>query len=367
MCSFQKHKNQKIKQNIVISIYGQKTIRTLAKELNLAVSTVSKALTDSHEISAKTKQRVQELVRQKNYVPNAYASSLRKRKSRTIAVVLPEVADSFFSLSINGIEAAAQEQGYHVLIYLTHESYSKEQAILSNFQGGRVDGILLSITRETPNSLHIKETINKGIPVFFFDRVCDEIETVKVITDDYAISYKATRHLIEQGCKRIAFLSFSETLAIANLRLEGYKKALLDYKIKSYASDVKVCTNDSEQNQLLVRKLLQQKKIPDGILACVEKLTTPIYKACQEKKLSIPRDMKVICFSSLETAPILNPSLTTVTQPAFELGKTAATLLMKALDKPNFVLKEECITLPSTIIVRGSTGLRKINSRPQKH
>ncbi len=335
------------------------TIRTLAKELKLAVSTVSKALTDSHEISAETKHRVHELARQKNYVPNAYASSLRKRKSRTIAVVLPEVADSFFSLAINGIEAAAQEKGYHVLIYLTHERFRKEQDILNNFQGGRVDGILLSITRETPDSTHIKEVINKGIPVVFFDRVCDEVETAKVITDDYEISYKATQHLIDQGCKRIAFLSFSETLAMTNYRLEGYRKALSDNKIKSFPADLVICTNDSEQNLLLIKKLLEQKKIPDGILACVEKLTTPIYTVCKEKNIAIPDDMKVICFSSLETAPILNPSLTTVTQPAFELGKTAATLLMKALDKPNFVMKQEYITIPSAIIIRGSTGNKK--------
>ena len=272
------------------------TIRTLAKELKLAVSTVSKALADSYEISAETKRRVHELAKQKNYIPNAYAGSLRKRKSRTIAVVLPEVADSFFSLAINGIEAAAQEKGYHVLIYLTHEHFSREQYILNNFQSGRVDGILLSVTRETPNGAHIREAISRGIPVVFFDRVCDEIV---------------------------------------------------------------MCTDDTVQNQLLIRKLLSQKEKPNGIIACVEKLTTPIYMVCKEKNMVIPKDMKVICFSSLETAPILNPSLTTVTQPAFELGKTAATLLMKALDKPNFVMKQEYITLPSAIIIRGSTGNKK--------
>ena len=335
------------------------TIRTLAKELKLAVSTVSKALADSYEISAETKRRVHELAKQKNYIPNAYAGSLRKRKSRTIAVVLPEVADSFFSLAINGIEAAAQEKGYHVLIYLTHEHFSREQYILNNFQSGRVDGILLSVTRETPNGAHIREAISRGIPVVFFDRVCDEIETAKVITNDYEISYQATQHLIEQGCKRIAFLSFSETLAMNNYRLEGYRKALVDNKIKSFTADLVMCTDDTVQNQLLIRKLLSQKEKPNGIIACVEKLTTPIYMVCKEKNMVIPKDMKVICFSSLETAPILNPSLTTVTQPAFELGKTAATLLMKALDKPNFVMKQEYITLPSAIIIRGSTGNKK--------
>jgi LacI family transcriptional regulator len=242
-----------------------------------------------------------------------------------------------------------------VLIYLTHESYEREKAILNSFQGGRVDGILLSITRETPDSKHIRDVMGKEIPVIFFDRVCDEIETVKVITNDYQISYEATKHLIHQGCKRIAFLSISETLVMSMNRLAGYKKALTDHGIRLYASDILSCTNDSEQNQHLLRKLLQKQKRPDGILACVEKLTTPIYSVCREKKLLIPRDIKVICFSSLETAPILNPSLSTVTQPAFDTGKAAATALIKVLEKTNSVLKNEYITLPSAIIARGSS------------
>src|SRR5260370_741884 len=134
-------------------------------KLNLSIATVSKALRDSHEISAATKLKVIELAKQLNYVPNPYASSLRKRTSKTIAVVLPEVADSFFSLAINGIETIAQEKGYHVLIYLTHESFVKEINILKDFQSGRVDGILLSVSDETNNSDHVKEVIAAGIPV----------------------------------------------------------------------------------------------------------------------------------------------------------------------------------------------------------
>src|SRR5258706_5744658 len=188
---------------------GNTTIKILAKELKLSVASVSKALRDSHEISNETKQKVLALARQLNYVPNPYASSLRKRVSKTIAVVLPEVADSFFSLAINGIESVAQEKGYHVLIYLTHESFAREKAILNEFKSGRVDGILMSVSGETCDSDHIKEVTAAGIPVVFFDRICEDVATVKIITDDFESGYNAATHLIEKGCKKIAFLSIS--------------------------------------------------------------------------------------------------------------------------------------------------------------
>ncbi|HEY6505150.1 MAG TPA: LacI family DNA-binding transcriptional regulator, partial [Chitinophagaceae bacterium] len=171
------------------------TIKILATELNLSVATVSKALRDSYEISSETKQKVLALAKKLNYVPNPYASSLRKRVSKTIAVVLPEVADSFFSQAINGIESVAQDKGYHVLIYLTHESFVREEAILNEFQSGRVDGILISVSGETSHSDHIKEVIASGKPVVFFDRICEDVETARIVTDDLESSYKATNLL----------------------------------------------------------------------------------------------------------------------------------------------------------------------------
>ncbi len=335
---------------------GKINLRTLASQLNLSASTVSKALMDSHEISTETKQRVHEMARELNYVPNSYASSLRRKKSKTIAVVLPEVADSFFSLAINGIESVAREKGYHVLIYLTHESFAREQSILKDFQGGRVDGILMSVSRETPNGDHIKEIAAQGIPVVFFDRVCEEMDTAKITTDDFESSYKATQHLLEQGCKQIAYLSISESLSISNKRMMGYREALTDHNIRQYPSDIVACNNDTEQHLLAIKKMMQQKRRPDGIVASVEKLATAVYIACKQLGILIPRQVKVISFSNLETAPILNPSLTTITQPAFDMGRAAATLLMKALNKSNFSLKQESLVIPSVITVRDSTA-----------
>jgi LacI family transcriptional regulator len=332
------------------------TIKILAKELNLSVATVSKALRDSHEISTETKQKVLALAREMNYVANPYASSLRKRRSNTIAVVLPEVADSFFSQAINGIESVAQDKGYHVLIYLTHESFAREEAILKEFQSGRVDGILISVSGETSHSDHIKEVIASGVPVVFFDRVCEDVETAKVITDDFECGYQAARHLAKQGCKRITFLSVSSNLSISNNRMEGYKKALADHQFKNSQTDILFCGNDIDENYRLIKNALKKDKRPDGIIACVEKFTNSIYLACNELKLAIPGDIKVISFTNLQTALILDPPLTTVTQPAFEMGKTAASVLFRNLGKNSAGLKNETVIIPSVLNIRCSSS-----------
>jgi LacI family transcriptional regulator len=334
---------------------GNVTIKMLAKQLNLSTAAISKALKDSHEISAATKQRVLDLANELNYTPNPYASSLRRRKSKTIAVVLPEVADSFFSLAINGIEAIAEEKGYHVLIYLTHESFLREQAILKDFQSGRVDGVLMSITSETATYQHIHALHSKDMPIVFFDRVCDEINTAIITTDDYESSYKATQHLIDAGCKKLCFLSISNSLSISNKRKEGFQKALADNLLIDQFSNEVICGNDSDSNYIIIKQMMQQKNRPDGIIASVEKLTTDVYLACKELKLKIPKDVKVVSFSNLSAATILNPSLTTITQPAFKMGKAAATALFKALEKKNVVLKNESQVIASELVVREST------------
>src|SRR6478735_1962418 len=302
------------------------TIKMLAKELNLSTAAISKALRDSHEISTPTKLRVRELASKLNYIPNAYAGSLRRRKSKTIAVVLPEVADSFFSLAINGIEAIAEEKGYHVLIYLTHENFLREEAILKDFQSGRVDGVLMSLTAETANYQHISDLYSREIPLVFFDRVCEEVNTARITTDDFESSYKATQHLMDCGCKRIAILSISNCLSISNKRLEGYEKALADNNAGYEPINI-LYQNDASANYSSIQKVLSQADRPDGMIATVEKLTTDIYLACKELKLSIPQDVKVVSFSNLSSASILNPSLTTVPQPAFDMGRTAAVAL----------------------------------------
>jgi LacI family transcriptional regulator len=330
-------------------------LKRLAKELNLAISTVSRALRDSYDISPETKRRVFELAQKLNYEPNPYASSLRKQKSKTVAVVIPEVANNFFSLAINGIESIAQEKGYHVLIYLTHEDYQKEVSITRHLQSGRVDGILMSVSANTEDTSHIVELHNKGIPIIFFDRVCDAIETSRITTDDYDSGFKATEHLIQSGCKQIAYLSFSSHLSITNKRMRGYLEALEHYHIKPDKKLIIQCSNDNAVSYPLLRKMLSGKKRPDGIFASVEKLAIACYHVCEELKIKIPKDMKIISFSNLETASLLNPSMTTITQPAFDIGKKAASVLFRMLEKTRMNHMSETVVLKSTLMPREST------------
>jgi len=332
-------------------------LKQLAKELNLSISSVSKALRDSHEISVSTKKAVLAKAKDLNYQVNPYASSLRKHKSKTIAVVVPEVANDFFGPVISGIESIAQEKGYHVLIYLTHEDMQKEVAIIKLLQNGRVDGIMISLSEQTTSTAHLEEL--KEMPLVFFDRVVEHIDAPKVTTDDKNSGFIATDHLIKNGCKRIAFLSISQNLSISKKRMSGYLEALKKNKIERDNSLMLTCTGNDKKNSNFIRKLLKRKNRPDGIFASVEKLAISTYEICEELKLKIPRDIKVICFSNSQTAAFLNPSLTTITQPAYEMGREAATILFKLVEKKRHHFLSENTILNSKLIVRNSTRAKR--------
>jgi len=330
-------------------------IKQLARELNLSISTVSRALSDSYDVSAQTRSKVLELAKKLNYHPNPYASGLKRHNSKTIAIIVPEVANNFFSLAINGIQSVAREKGYHVLIYLTHEDYEIEVEVVQHLQSGRVDGVLISLSGRTVDKTHLTELVRLGLPLVFFDRVCEEFDTAKVTTDDYDSGFKATQHLIDRGCRRIAYLLVSKNLSIGIKRMEGYMEALRKNKIPIDPKLIVNGSNDKERNYSLIQNLLKSNNRPDGIFASVEHLAITAYHVCNDMKLSIPNDIKIISFSNLETAPLLNPSLTTITQPAFNIGREAATILFKALTKKQFKLSNQKTVLASELIERNST------------
>lgn len=331
-------------------------IRKLATILGLSVATVSKAMRNSHEISEKTKEKVLEAARTFNYTPNPYASSLRRKKSKTIAVILPEVADNFFSLAINGIQAIAESKGYHVLIYLTHESYEIEKAYVEECCSGRIDGLLISITSETQSPDHIIKLQNEKIPVVFFDREFELITAPKVITNDYECGYQSTKLLLQQGCKQIRFFSISQSLPICTKRAQGFLDALTEAGLKIPEEEsIFYCDGSNEQAREQITNLLVGNPQIDGIVASVERLAIQVYLVCQVLKLKIPDDLKVIAFSTVETAPILNPSLSTVTQPAYEIGKSAAEILFTLMAGKDYGYSKAPVVLPSQIIERDST------------
>lgn len=332
---------------------GNINLKELALALNLSTATVSRALRDSHEISPETKKKVLELAKQLNYEPNPAASNLRSHKTKTIAVIIPEVTNNFFSQAINGIEEIARRHDYHVLIYQTHENSDLEMAFMRRLLSGRVDGILISVASETNNDQDFKDIINQ-LPVVFFDRVNEDIDAVKVTTDDYESTYNATCHLIERGCKKIAYLMALNNLSTGRKRFAGYCAALNDNSIIKNDALVINDANNEDENYALIKKLLIDEK-PDGIITSIENLALPFYYVCKDLNLNIPRDIKIISFSNLKTAPLLNPSLSTITQPAFEMGKEAAGILFKILNKKYFE-PNETLVLKSTIIKRESTG-----------
>ncbi|RZK76770.1 MAG: LacI family transcriptional regulator [Pedobacter sp.] len=338
-------------------------LKQLAAELKLSTSTVSRALHDSHEISTETKIRVRELAEKLGYQANPYASSLRKQKSKTIALVIPEIDNNFFTHAINGIEEIAQKKAYHVLIYLTHEDLQKELAVAKHLQSGRVDGILMSVTSQTNNVEHLNKLHVQGIPLVFFDRVAETIDTAKITTNDYESGYQATEHLIDAGCTRIAYLQVSEALSISQKRLAGFKDALTKHGIALDNCSILTCGHSDTENFEKIKDLLSAPDSPDGIFASVEKLAVTSYYVCQALSIAIPEQLKIISFSNLATAPLLSPSLSTITQPAFEIGKKAAEVLFDIIEQKNLDESKSITVLNSVLTQRNSTKKPVISDR----
>ena len=330
-------------------------LKKLAEELNLAISTVSRALRDSHEISQETKERVKALAVKLGFQPNPYASSLRQNKSRTIAVIVPEIQNNFFAQSINGIEEVAKEKGYHVLIYLTHENAMREKEILNLLRSGRVDGLMISVSNTTTSFEHLEAYRESGMPLIFFDRVCENMNVPCITTDDAEVSFKATELLLKRGCKKIVFLSLADNLSISLRRKSGYERALKKYDLQDSSVTIE-CSQDDKSNREKIREFLQNIEKPDGVFAAVEKFAVNTYEVCNELKIRIPGQLKVISFSNLSAVALFDPPLSTIVQPAFEIGKEAAYVLFKVIEKKKLVAKENKLTIPSYIVERRSTS-----------
>jgi LacI family transcriptional regulator len=329
-------------------------IKQLASELNLSISTVSRALSDSHEISEETKARVRELAEKLNYKPNPHATSLRSQKSRTIGLVIPEISNIFFALVIDGIEEVVQQSGYQLLIYLSHETHEKEVNIVKQISN-RVDGLLICMSSESNDVSHIQELKQKNVPVVFFDRVSDRINTVKVVTNDFESGFNAGVHLIERGITKVAYLSLSMNISVDQKRMQGFLKAVHDHNLTTEQWMILNCTTDDDENYQRLGDLLASSARPDAIFACVERLAIVTYAVCKDLNLRIPADVKVIVIANLQTAAFLDPPLTTISQPAYQMGKEAASVLVNALERNLPELGNERIVLPSVLIERRST------------
>ncbi|KAI9431252.1 transcriptional regulator, LacI family [Russula earlei] len=338
------------------------TIKDIAKALGLSTSTVSRALRDSYEISPETKKVVLEYAREINYRPNPIALSLKEKRSRSIGIVVSEIANSFFSQSINGIESVAHSKGYNVIIAQSLESYEREVMSMQFLASRSIDGCLLSVSTETKDFTHITDLHARGLPIVCFDRIIESIDTHKVFIDNFQGAYDATTHLIRNGYRRIANLSNAENLSITRERLAGYRKALEDNDIEFDERMVKYCPHGGmiyDEVDKASTELLKQKPKPDALFASADKLTTNFMRYCKANKVIIPTDIAVIGFSNLDLTELLSPSLSVVRQPAFTMGQIAAELLINIIESKRAVTDFENRILPAEVFVRESSAPKR--------
>ncbi len=327
----------------------------LAKELGLSVSTVSKALGDSYEISASTKKRVLELAKHYNYKPNPFASNLRNKKSKQIAVIIPDVVNNFFALTVDGIESVTMNKNYDTFIYLTHENLEREKAVLDHLESGLTSGLIISVCTGREGYGHFQQFYeNTKLPIVFFDRVPDLLQFPKVITNNYESTFESTTRLVKSGVKKPVFLTTEEPLYTSIERRRGFQAALVSQHIPFSDDMIIECSDDMDKNYLVIKRLLSSRKRPDGIFASIEKYAITTYQVCKNLKINIPREVKIIGMTNLRTAALLNPSLSTLSQPAFEMGREAASLLIKMIEKKSYAAANDIIVLNNELTMRES-------------
>ena len=338
------------------------TIKDIAKALGLSTSTVSRALRDSYEISPETKKLVLEYAEKINYHPNPIALSLKERRSRSIGVIVCEIANSFFSQAINGIESIANNNGYNVIISQSRESADRELLNLQYLTSRSVDGLIISVSTETKDLNYFRELHDRGMPIVFFDRIVDEIETHKVIVDNFKGAYDATTHLIKCGYKRIETVFNEAVLSIAKERLAGYKAALTDNGMEINEGLIKYCQHGgmiTEEVEDAVQELFKDGQKPDAIFASADKLTTGCLRILKAKGLSVPDDIGLIGFSNSELTELLDPPLSIIKQPAFEMGEIATSLLLQLIESKRPVTDFETRVLSTELLIRESTKKQK--------
>lgn len=341
----------------------QITLADLAKELGVSTATVSRALKDYPDISIETKQKVIALAEQMHYRPNTLAAGLRKRESKIIGVIIPDIVSHFFSSVINGIMDIAYQEGYRVMICQSNESYEKEVADAQALLASRVDGVLVSIAHETNSFDHFTEFKDLGIPVVFFDKIpIDNFsDASKVVVDDFMGAYNTVEHLILQGYKRIAHFR-GPVIAYTSLnRFEGYKQALKDYGIPYDKSLVFACEDISfEEGQRFCMEVRAHPHPADAIFAVTDMVALGALVAARDCGLKIPKDIAIAGFSDWLMASIIDPPLTSVAQPSHEMGQTATTLLLQQINanKKNLPFAFQTVVLKTDLKIRSSTLLK---------
>lgn len=339
------------------------TLKQIAKELDVSISTVSKSIRNSPEIGEETRLKVQAFAKFYNYKPNNIALSLKNRKTKTIGIIIPEIVHYFFSTVINGIEHVANEKGYSVVICLSDDSFDKEVLNMELLANGSIDGFIMSLSKETQQKKdfhHISEVINQGMPVVMFDRVTNDIQCDKVINNDELAAYEAVQSLIKKGRKKIALVTTVDYVSVGKLRTDGYTKALLDDKIP-FDENLIIKIENIDNCGIKIEKLLKDKAI-DAVFAVNELFAVTVIKIANKMGLKVPDDLAVIAFTDGIISKYSTPTITTISQRGMEMGKVAAKILIERLESEEVELEEyeeevyKTVVIETRLIERESTN-----------
>ena len=348
-----------IKNIIVYSFIMRRkvTLKQIAKELDVSISTVSKSLRNSPEISEDTRQKVQAFAKLYNYRPNNIALSLKNRKTKTIGIIIPEIVHHFFATVISGIEQVANENGYNVIVCLSDESFDKEVINMDMLASGSTDGFIMSLSKETQQKKdfhHIEEVINQGMPVVMFDRVTNEVLCDKVIIDDQLAAYRAVEFFIKKGFKKIALVTTVDYVSVGKLRTDGYINALIDHDM-SVTDDMIVKIEDIENCASKIEKLLNDKK-PDAIFAVNELFAVTTIKLANKMGMKVPDDISVIGFTDGIISQFSTPSISTISQNGIKMGGRAAKMLIDRLEMEEENEQYTTELIETELVLRESTA-----------
>ena len=330
------------------------TIRDIALILGISKSTVSRALNDHYDVKPETAKRVRELAAQIDYHPNLLAQHLKQQRTNTIGVVIPDTVNRFFAKAVGGIQQVANQAGFNVIICQSNETLALEQNNLKTLMASKVDGLLISVSRETDRHEHLQYAIDKEVPIVLFDRIIEELQASQVYSDNFEISFQGTEHLLMQGCRRIAFIAGPRHLYNSRNRLAGYLAALKKYDVHgsdSFIIDTNYGSNDVEE---YMRHLLNLRQKPDGIFALNDMSAMEIIHILKKRGLNVPKDVAVLGFNNETICRLVEPSLSSIDHPAFDMGAAATELLLKQITKNEIVIEKRLIK--SRLVVRESTN-----------
>lgn len=327
-------------------------IKDIAQMLNISVSTVSRALRDAHDVNPETRKKVLKLTEKLNFKPNKNAAALASGNTKNIGVVLPFITNYYFSTVISGIQEEAYEQGYNIILYLTHDDVEREKKLLKNIAMTSLDGLLISISSNSDIQDHFQNLLKNGLPIVFFDRVPPIAEVSKVMQSDFDGAYLATSHLIENGYKKIAHIAGPENLNFTQERLRGYRQALQHANIKDQPNYTVFSGFDQTSGFNDTLNLLKLTCPPDAIFAVNDRKAVGAIQALKSLKLKVGIDFAVIGFTNDPIATVIEPNLTTIEEPAFEIGKQSCQLLIKHIKNKNYESRE--VLIPGKLIKRDS-------------